>query len=84
MKTDRPDVSFFNSVYSVSDHAVDGTFTVLHLLCSPRTDLDVSPCTQTEPQQFLVDTTVDSVILLSLHFILLLQLLLRPEVKVHS
>lgn len=85
VKTDRPAVSSFNSVCNVSDHAVDCAFTALHLLCSPRTDLDVSPCTQTEPQQFHVDaTTVDSVILLSLHFLLLLQLLLMPEVKVHS
>lgn len=75
----RPAVSSLNSVYSVYDHAIDCAFTVLHSLCSPHSALDLFPCIQTVPQQLYVDaTTVDSH-LLSFHFIVLLQLLLKSK-----
>lgn len=70
------------AVYSVYDHANDCAFTVLHLLCSPHSALDVFPCIQTVPQQFYVDTTTVDSHLLSFHFIVLLQLLLKSKFTV--
>lgn len=69
----RPAVSSLNSVSSVYDHA----FTVLHLLCSPHSALDLFPCIQTVPQQLYVDAT--AVDLSSFHFVVLLQLLLKSK-----
>lgn len=70
------------SCLGVYDHANDCAFTVLHLLCSPRSALDVFPCIQTVPQQFYVDTTTVDSHLLSFHFIVLLQLLLKSKFTV--